>query len=73
MAQCRLLSRLTNVRYHKYPGWIKGIWIHIVEGVDLHAEKTLNSPARFAKAFAGIPDGVCRTFKDPAELMSVYI
>jgi hypothetical protein len=42
-----------------------------VEGVDPHAEKTLNAPARFEKAFAGIPREVWRTFKDPAEMMSV--
>ena len=64
---------LANDSYHKYPGWIKAIWIHIVEGVDPHAEKTLNSPERFAKAFAGIPPGVWRTFKDPQELLSVPI
>jgi hypothetical protein len=64
---------VSNDSYKKYPGWIKAIWIHVVEGVDPHAEKTLNSPERFAQAFAGIPPTVWRTFRDPAELLSVPI
>ena len=44
-----------------------------MEGVDLDKEKELNSPERFAKAFAGIPTTVWRTFRDPAELLSVPI
>jgi len=63
----------TNNRYRKYPGWIKAIWIRIVEGVDPSAEETLNAPKRFEKAFKDIPRDAWRTFKDPLELMDVRI
>ena len=63
----------SNGSYHRYPGWVKAIWIHVVEGVDPDAEKTLNAPERFEKAFAGIPRQVWRKFKNPEDLLSVPI
>ena len=62
-------SKITNIRYRKYPGWITAIWIRIVEGVDPPKEKELNSAERFEIAFKDVPRQVWRTFKDPAELM----
>src|SRR5690606_676179 len=52
----------------KYPGWIKGIYIRVVEGVDVVAEKDLNSDERFEKAFKGLPKGFWRTFRDPKDV-----
>jgi len=64
---------VSNSSYHRYPGWVKAIWIHVVEGVDPDAEKTLNAPERFEQAFAGIPRDVWKKFKNPEELLSVPI
>ena|SRR5271170_7563749 len=65
------LMMLTS-SYKRFPGWIKAIFIRVVEGVDVRIEKTrLNTPERFATAFDGVPRDVWRTFKDPSELMSI--
>ncbi|KAH0536467.1 hypothetical protein FGG08_006648 [Glutinoglossum americanum] len=57
----------------KHPGWIKGIFIHIVTGVDEEREKWLNSPERLASAFKGIDPAevILKSFHDPAELNDV--
>ena len=62
-----------NGRYRKYPGWIKQIWIRVVEGVDPKDEKELNAMERFEKAFSGVPRYAWRIFKDPRELVYVPI
>ena len=69
MGQCiSIYWAVAENRYRRYPGWIKAIWIRIVEGVDLSAEKKLNAPERFQKAFEGVPPQAWTTFKDPKDL-----
>lgn len=55
-------------RYKKYPGWIKAIYIRVVEGVNLAEEKNLNSNERFEKAFKGIPKENWHLFRDASEV-----
>ena len=40
-----------------------------MKGVNSHAEKELNAPERFEKAFKGVPSEIWKTFEDPSELM----
>lgn len=54
--------------YRKHPEKVKKIWIKAVKGVNEREEKDLNSEARFAKAFEGVPKEVWRTFEEPEEL-----
>ncbi|KAG8809063.1 hypothetical protein FRC19_005472 [Serendipita sp. 401] len=51
-------------------GRVARIWIHKVVGVDPSAEKELNDPKRFEKAFEGIDKSVWKVFETPAELYS---
>jgi hypothetical protein len=73
MERCTHSLRRTDVRWHKYPGWIIGIWIHVVEGVDPKAEVKLNAPERFETAFQGIPREKWRTFKYASEMMNAWL
>ncbi|KAG9103995.1 hypothetical protein FRC06_006259 [Ceratobasidium sp. 370] len=52
----------------KWPGWVGGIWIRVVSGVDESKEKELNAPKRFDKAFEGVDRSIWRTFRDAKEL-----
>jgi len=54
--------------YKKYPGWIKAIYIRVVEGVDKVQEKSLNSNERFEKAFKGIPKEAWHLFRSAEEV-----
>ncbi len=69
----RHAEALPNCRWRKYPNWIRGIWIHIVEGVNPKEEQTLNSPERFETAFRGIPSSIWKLFKDGNEMMNAVI
>jgi hypothetical protein len=64
-------ASLTN-SCRRYPGWVKAIFIRIVEGVDLSAEKILNAPERFERAFDGLDRSAWKTFKDPSELVCPF-
>lgn len=50
--------------YRRRPGVIRRIYIRVVRGVDEHREQRLNSPARFAKAFRGVPEEVWSLYLD---------
>lgn len=54
--------------YKTHPTKVKAIFIRRVQGVNVGAEKSLNSTERFEKAFAGIPRGIWKVFDEPAEL-----
>lgn len=51
-------------------GRVARIWIHKVVGVNPSAEKDLNDPKRFQKAFDGIDPKVWKVFENPDELLS---
>ncbi|KAG8810005.1 hypothetical protein FRC17_003136 [Serendipita sp. 399] len=51
-------------------GRVARIWIHKVVGVNLSAEKELNDPKRFEKAFEGIDSSIWKVFETPQELYS---
>jgi len=74
MGQC-IMQRvcLLTVRYRKYPGWIKKIWIRVVSGVDPDKEATLNAPQRFEAAFQGIPRDAWHLFTDPLQLTNLPV
>jgi phosphatidate phosphatase APP1 len=59
--------------YREYGGWIRKIWIHVVEGVDPAEEKKkgLNTMERFEKAFEGIDRSVWTTFRNPEDLVGL--
>ena len=61
-----LLCRLTS-SYAKHPGWIKGIFIRLVD-VDLTDVETFK---RFDDTFKRVPGEFWKTFKDPWELASI--
>jgi hypothetical protein len=55
--------------YRETGQWIRAIFIRKVTGVsevDMNDDK--NDPARFAKAFEGVPDNIWYVFEDPKEL-----
>ncbi|KAG8810004.1 hypothetical protein FRC17_003135 [Serendipita sp. 399] len=49
-------------------GRVAHIWIHKVVGVNPSAEKDLNAPKRFEKAFKGIDSSVWKVFESASEL-----
>ncbi|KAG8811107.1 hypothetical protein FRC18_003668 [Serendipita sp. 400] len=51
-------------------GRVARIWIHKVVGVNPSAEKNLNSPGRFEKAFKDIDQSVWKVFENAQELQS---
>ncbi|KAI9187554.1 hypothetical protein H9P43_001943 [Blastocladiella emersonii ATCC 22665] len=52
---------------------IKCIYIRKVSGTDAGKEATQNAPARFAKAFEGVPAGKVATFFDPKDVFGADI
>ncbi|KAI9655874.1 MAG: hypothetical protein M1829_000477 [Trizodia sp. TS-e1964] len=57
--------------YHKYPGWVKAIYIRKVTDVAEFNEADKNSDTRFEKAFLDVPKEIWKTFTHPSELVSL--
>lgn len=58
--------------YRAYgPGWVRLILIRRVTDMAALGLEDKNRPARFDKAFEGIPRGVCHVFEQPAECYQI--
>ncbi|OAA65620.1 actin filament organization protein app1 [Niveomyces insectorum RCEF 264] len=53
--------------YRTFPGWVKLILIRKVTDIAALGIEEKNEPARFEKAFEGVPASVWHVFEDPAE------
>lgn len=57
--------------WRAYPGWVQVILIRKVTDIAAVGIEAKNEPARFEKAFEGIPRHVWHVFEDPAECYKI--
>lgn len=54
-------------RYRAFPGWVKIVLIRKVTDISAVGIEGKNEPARFEKAFEGLPREAWHVFEDPSE------
>ncbi|KAH8890219.1 hypothetical protein GQ53DRAFT_651271 [Thozetella sp. PMI_491] len=57
--------------YRKYPGWVRLIFIRKVTDIAALGIAAKNEPARFEKAFEGVPRSAWHVFEDPSECHAI--
>lgn len=57
--------------YRKYPGWVRLIFIRKVTDIAAIGIEEKNEPARFEKAFEGVPSDVWHVFEKPEECYQI--